>query len=155
MRIFYILILLLASCSQITSSPNKRHDVFDRIITVMGTKSLDDLNKTFGKPDEIVEPTPDFKFRILRYTSTRIDAYIDIRQNKISHLTLFYFEDLDNYTALKKRFKNYTWIEEKIPDDKSGHVMTDRYLAKVPEIRMQFEYDNYAPKRKVMWIYFE
>ncbi len=155
MRIFCILILLLTSCSQITSSSNNKHDVFDRIITVMRTKSLNDLNKTFGKPDEIVEPTPDFKFRILRYTSTRIDAYIDISKNKISHLTLFYFEDFDNYTALKKRFNDYTWIEEKLPDDKSGHVMTDRYFVKVPKIRMQFEYDNHAPKRKVMWIYFE
>ncbi len=33
--------------------------------------------------------------------------------------------------------------------------MTDRYLVKVPDIGMKFEYDNLAPKRKVMWIYFE
>lgn len=155
MRILCILILLLTSCSQITSSSDNKHDVFDKIIAVMGDKSLNGLNKTFGKPDEIVEPSKDFKFRIFRYNSTRIDAYIDISKNKISHLTLFYFEDFDNYTALKKRFKNYNWMEEKLADDKSGHVMTDRYLVKVPEINMQFEYDNYAPKRKVMWIYFE
>ena len=74
----------------------------------MAPKSINDLNKTFGKPDEIVEPTPASKYRILRYTSTRIDAYINISNNKISHLTLFYFEDFDNYTALKKRFKKYT-----------------------------------------------
>ena len=110
------------------------------MITVMGPKSINDLNKTFGKPDEIVEPTPDLKYRILRYTSTRIDGRINISNNKISHLTLFYF-------VLKKRFKNYTWIEEKLPDDKSGHVLTDRYLAKVLEIKMQFEYPKKGVKK--------
>jgi hypothetical protein len=112
------------------------------------------LSEAFGKPDEIVEPSQDFEFKIFRYNSTRIDAYIDIKRNKISHLTIFYFEDIDNYIALKKRFKDYQWIESKLPDDSKTDVVTDLYLVKIPEIRMEFQYDNYVPKRKVMWLHF-
>lgn len=154
MRIRHILFFLLVSCSQITSIDTK-HDIFDQIISVMREKSLDDLTKTFGTPDEIVEPSKDFEFKIFRYNSNSIDAYVDIKKNKISHLTLFYFEDVDNYTALKKRFKNYKWIESKLADDPKSDVVTDLYLVKIPEIRMEFQYDNYVPKRKVMWIYFD
>ena len=117
-------------------------------------KSLEDLSEAFGKPDEIVEPSQDFEFKIFRYNSTRIDAYVDIKRNKISHLTLFYFEDVDNYIALKKRFKDYRWIESKLSDDSKTDVATDLYLVKIPEIGIEFQYDNYVPKRKVMWIYF-
>jgi hypothetical protein len=153
MKFIHILSLLLISCSHITNLDNE-HDIFQNIINVMTKKSIDELNSVFGKPDETVEPTQDFKFKILRYNSKRIDVYVDPIEDKISHLTLFYFEDFDNYLTLKKRFKDFKWVEEKILDDKSGHVLTDQYLVKLPEIRMQFQYDNYVPKRKVMWIYF-
>ena len=56
--------------------------------------------------------------------------------------------------ALKKRFKDYRWIESKLPDDSKTDVATDLYLVKIPEIGIEFQYDNYVPKRKVMWIYF-
>lgn len=153
MRVLYVLFFLLISCSQILSS-NSKHDVFDKIIEVMKEKSIEGLSEAFGKPDEIVEPSKDFEFKIFRYNSTRIDAYIDIKRNKISHLTLFYFEDIDNYIALKKRFKDYQWIESKLSDDSKTDVVTDLYLVKIPEIGMEFQYDNYVPKRKVMWLYF-
>lgn len=122
----------------------------------MKTKSTEDLIRHYGKPTEISEPEQDINIQILRYKDSRIDAYVEkSNKNKISYLTIFFFEDFDNYAYLKKRFKDYKWVEEKLPDDKSGHVMTDRHLVKVPEIGMQFEYDNYVPNRKVMWIYFE
>ena len=122
----------------------------------MKTRTTADLVRYYGKPDEISGPEQDKNLQIFRYKDSRIDAYVDkSNKDKISHLTFFFFEDFDNYIYLKKRFKNYKWIEEKLPDDKSSHVMTDRYLVKVPEVKMQFEYDNHAPKRKVMWIYFD
>lgn len=154
MRLSYLGILLLVACS--LNDHHSATDNFDKIIATMKTKSTADLIRYFGEPDEISEPEQAKGFQILRYDDSRIDAYVEkTNRDKISHLTIFFFEDFDNYSYLKKRFKKYKWIEEKLPDDKTGHVMTDRFLVKVPELRMQFEYDNYVPKRKVMWIYFD
>ncbi|HXH75737.1 MAG TPA: hypothetical protein VNJ08_12260 [Bacteriovoracaceae bacterium] len=155
MRFLYLCLLLFGACSLNGSHSNPK-DNFDKIMAIMKTKSTAELIRYYGQPDEISEPEQDKNVLIFRYKDSRIDAYVDkLNKNKVSHLTIFFFEDFDNYTYLKKRFKNYKWIEEKLTDDKSGHVMTDRYLVKVPELGMQFEYDNDAPKRKVMWIYFD
>jgi hypothetical protein len=135
---------------------NIEHDDFDKIIEIMKTKSVTALKNQYGTPDEIKVPEQDLAFKIWTYKNERIDAYIKSSDEKrISHMTLFFFENFDNYSYLKKRFKNFSWIETKLPDDKSGHVMTDRYQVRVPEINMTFEYDQLSPKRKVMWINFE
>lgn len=155
MRFLYLCLLLFVACS-LNGPRSNPQDNFDKIMAIMKTKSTEDLIRYYGKPNEISEPEQDKNIQILRYKDSRIDAYVKKSdKNKISYLTIFFFEDFDNYAYLKKRFKDYRWVEEKLPDDKAGHVMTDRYLVKVPEIGMQFEYDNYVPKRKVMWIYFE
>jgi hypothetical protein len=155
MRYLYLLLLFLAACS-LKSPHSKSIDNFDKIITIMKSKTTKELFRFYGKPDETSEIEHNKNVQILRYKDPRIDAYVEKSdKNKISHLTIFFFEDFDNYTYLKNRFQNYKWVEEKISDDKSSHVMTDKYLVKVPEIKMQFEYDNFAPKRKVMWVYFE
>lgn len=155
MKLAYFLFLFLAACS---SKPSFRtyQDDFDKIIEIVKTKSVANLVKHYGNPDEIKVPEQDTAYRMWVYKKSRIDAYVNNSDaERISHLTIFFFEDFDNYVYLKKRFSNFEWVEEKLPDDTSGHVMTDRYLVKVPEIGMKFEYDNHAPKRKVMWIYFE
>lgn len=155
MSSLYLCLLLFVACSLKGPHSNPLDD-FDKIMAIMKTKSTEDLIRSYGKPNEISEPEQDSSIQILRFKDSRIDAYVEKSNiKKITHLTIFFFEDFDNYTYLKKRFKDYKWIEEKLPDDKYGHVMTDRYLVKVPDIGMKFEYDNLAPKRKVMWIYFE
>jgi hypothetical protein len=155
MRSLYLCMLLFVACS-LNGPHSNSLDNFDKIIAIMKTKSTEELIRYYGKPNEISETDQDKDVRILRYKDSRIDAYVEeSNKNKISHLTIFFFEDFDNYTYLKKRFKDYKWIEEKLPNSTSGHVMSDRYLVKIPEIKMQFEYDNLAPKRKVMWIYFD
>jgi hypothetical protein len=155
MRFSYLCLLLFVACSLKGPHTNPQ-DNFDKIMAIMKTKSTEDLIRSYGNPNEISEPEQDRSIQILRYKDSRIDAYVEKSNiKKITHLTIFFFEDFDNYTYLKKRFKDYKWIEEKLPDDKYGHVMTDRYLVKVPDIGMKFEYDDLAPKRKVMWIYFD
>jgi hypothetical protein len=155
MRLIYICFFLLIACS-IKGPLSPSQDDFDKIIAIMKTKSTTDLFRYYGKPDEVSESKRNENIQILSYKDSRIDAYVDkFKKDRISHLTIFYFEDFDNYAALKKRFKDYKWTEEKLPNEKSGHVLTDLYLVKVPEINMEFQYDNYAPKRKVMWIYFD
>lgn len=155
MRLLYICFCLFVACAQ-TSSHFDKLDDLDKVILIMKNKTTADLVKFFGAPDEVSIPDQDKKMKILRYKKPKIDAYVDENdRNRISHLTIFFFKDFDNYTYLKKRFEKYKWLEKKSPDNKSGDVATDKYFVEVPEIGMQFEYDNHVPKRKVMWIYFD
>lgn len=154
MRFLYISLVLIMSCSQIKPL-SKEGDIFEKIISLMKEKNPTRLNNLFGPPDETIEKDTYSEFKILRYKFKKIDVYVDKKTNLISHLTLFYYEDLDNYMALKRRFRNYNWVEEKVSTQTGEHSLTDKYLVKISEIGLRFEYDNYAPKRKVMWIYFE
>jgi hypothetical protein len=155
MRFLYVFFFLYVACSVKGPIP-KQQDDFDKIIAIMKTKTTAALIQYYGKPDEISVSEEDKNIQIFRYKDSRIDAYVDKSDLKnISHLTIFFFEDYDNYSYLKKRFKDYMWLENKIPDHSKGDVATDLYLVKIPEIRMEFQYDKYAPKRKVMWIYFD
>ena len=155
MRSLYILFFLFVSCA-LKGPLETKQDDFDKIISVMKTKSTVELVKHYGNPDEISESEKDKDIQIYRYKNSRIDAYVDkLDRKKISHITIFFFEDFDNYAYLKKRFKDYKWLENKLQDNPKTDVATDLYIVKVPEIRMEFQYDNYAPKRKIMWIYFD
>lgn len=154
MRIFLIFFFLTISCSQMTSS-NLINDEFSKIIVVMKSKSPQDLYQHFGNPNEVLIDPENSNIQILKYKNPLIDAYLNKEKNKLSHITLFYWRDFDNYTALKERFKNYEWIEAKLPDNPKSDALTDLYIVKIPEISMEFQYDNYAPKRKVMWIFFD
>ena len=154
MKLIPVLLVLVLSCSFTQPGVSPKDD-FDKILEIMQKKSVAELSKHFGPPDEIRGLEQGSSFKILTYKKSRIDAYLKTsNETQLSHLTLFFFEDFDNYTFLKKRFKDYTWVEKKIPDP-VGDVATDLYLVSIPEIKMKFEYDNLAPKRKVMWIYFE
>ncbi|HXH32405.1 MAG TPA: hypothetical protein VNJ01_16510 [Bacteriovoracaceae bacterium] len=150
---FFFLFLVASFTQAVTSKSDK--DEFDKIIAIMKTKSPADLRKYFGEPNEKSNEKGKSEVQILRYIEPLIDAYLNIKENKLSHLTFFYWKDLDNYSALKTRFKNFKWIETKLHDNLKSDVLTDLYLVKVPEINMEFQYDNNAPKRKVMWILFE
>lgn len=154
MRIFLIFFFLTISCSQMTSS-NLSNDEFSKIIIVMKSKSPVDLYQYFGKPSEVLSDPENSDVQILKYKDPLINAFLNKEKNKLSHITLFYWRDFDNYTALKERFKKYEWIETKLPDNPKSDALTDLYIVKIPEINMEFQYDNYAPMRKVMWIFFD
>src|SRR5690606_2218074 len=155
MRLLHLCFFLFAACAQIQSDSDQLDDI-DKVLLVMKTKTTTELVKLFGEPDKISLSDDNKKMKIYRYKKPRVDAYVyEKNRNKISHLTIFFFKDFDNYTYLKKRFEKYKWLEKKLPDNKSGDVVSDKYLVEIPEIGMQFEYDNHTPKRKVMWIYFD
>lgn len=154
MKIIFAFFFLISSCAKITPL-DQDTDKFNKIVDVMKTKSPEDLYQHFGKPDEISIESENPDIQILKYKTSLIDAYLDKQTHKLTHLTLFYWKEVDNYTSLKERFKNYKWIETQIPNNVKSDVLTDLYLVKIPEINMEFQYDNNAPKRKVMWIYFD
>lgn len=155
MKFLYICLFFFVACS-LNSPLSQQQDDFDKIIAIMKTKSTAKLFRYYGKPDEVSESEQNKNIQILRYKDSMINAYVDkSKDDKISHLTLFYFKDFDNYTALKKRFKDYKWVETKLQDNPKSDVLTDLYLVKIPELNMEFQFDNNSPKRKVMWIYFD
>lgn len=161
MKMFILALLVIMGCSIQNQKQhrNKPMDEFDKILAVMKTKDVEELYSQFGKPNKTTEAPNDKKIKILSYElnedHSSIEAYLDQAKRTITHLTLFYWKDFDNYTALKGRFKNYKWIETKLADNPKSDAPTDLYLVKIPEIKMEFQYDNLAPQRKVMWIYFD
>jgi hypothetical protein len=155
MKCFYIFLICLSACSTFEQQV-PTNDTFDKILQVMKSKKVEELNRYFGNPNEISHSGKGDDSQILRFKDSRIDVYTEkTNKEKISHLTIFFFEESDNYTYLKKRFNKYTWIESKLKDNPKSDVATDLYLVKIPEIKMEFQYDNLASKRKVMWIYFD
>lgn len=154
MKALLISLFLISSCAQINSSKQAGGE-FEKIITVMKSKSSQELYQVFGKPSEVASDSNNTNVSILKYKSPLINVYLNKGTNKLTHLTYFYWKNFDNYTALKERFKNHKWIETKLQDNSKSDVLTDLYIVKIPEINMEFQYDNYAPKRKIMWIYFD
>jgi len=154
MKALLISLFLIGSCAQINSS-KQTDDEFEKIIIIMKSKSSQELYQYFGKPSEVASDSKNSNVSILKYKNPLINVYLNKETNNLTHLTFFYWKDFDNYTALKERFKNYKWIESKLQDNSKSDVLTDSYIVKIPEINMEFQYDNNAPKRKVMWIYFD
>lgn len=155
---YLIFFLFILGCSSNNSYQDKQVDEFDRIISIMKTRNSYDLLDLFGPPEKREDSKDDKNVEEFSYKQTSdhstITAYFNKKDRKISRIWVSFWKDFDNYTYLKKRFKNYQWIEKKLPDAK-GDVLTDLYLVTVPELNMTFEYDNYAPKRKVMWMFFD
>lgn len=155
---FLIFFLFILGCSSSNSYQSKQVDEFDRIISIMKTRNADDLLEVFGPPDKRESSKDDKNIEEFSYKETlnhsTITAYFNKKDQKITRIWVFFWKDFDNYMYLKNRFKNYQWIEKALPESK-GDVLTDSYSVSVPELRMTFEYDNYTPKRKVMWIFFD
>lgn len=160
MKLFVIIIFFIVGCSsQQTKQDEGLKDEFDKILLVMKTKEIESLYLQFGRSDKVSISSEEKKTEVISYVANKdhssIDAYVDSTTRKITHITIFYWKNFDNYSALKNRFKDYTWMETKLEDNKKGDVLTDNYLVMVPEARMEFQYDNYAPMRKIMWVYFD
>lgn len=160
MKTFMIMLFFIAGCSIPQTKQNENaKDEFDKILAVMKTKEIESLYQQFGRPDKISTASAVRNTEVISYVANKdhssLDAYIDNTTRKITHITIFYWKDFDNYSALKKRFADYKWIETKLEDNKKSDALTDTYLVQVPEAHMEFQYDSYAPMRKVMWVYFD
>ena len=151
MKYIFLLLSTLASCS---STKLKNGDEFDNIISIMKSRSPDSLTLYFENDKKMEKVEKDY--RQISYPLTDkhslIDVFIDLKTNKITRIAVFFWKDFDNYAYLKKRFESYEWIEEEAKE-KTGNVLSDIYKVKVPALNMNFTYDNYAPQRKVMWIF--
>lgn len=127
-------------------------DLFDKILVVMKMRTVTELHQQFGS-DYVIKKELDQK--VLTNKNPLINAYLDEHGERIERLTLFYWEDFDNYIALKARFKNFNWQEKRLPREPKEDTLSENYLVTIPEIGMEFQYDNNTPYRKVMWIHFD
>ncbi len=153
MKIYLVILFaFLISCS--TKEKNLiQLDEFDKILKIMKTKKTQSIYELLGKPTKIRQDDRDPGIEIWEFDKS-IEIHLTKIDKKVRFASMFFFRDFDNYTYLKKRFNNYVWIEKKLKDH-VGDVATDMYSVEVPDLKIYFEYDNYSPKRKVMWIGFE
>jgi len=79
---------------------------------------------------------------------------VNKNDNKISTVALAYLVKFDAYAFLKKRFKDYKWVETPV-ESKAVDVIEELYRVDIPELGMTFQYDNQDPLRRPMWIFFK
>jgi hypothetical protein len=153
--ISFCIFILIFSC---TSIPSKKGDEFDVVIEAMKTRSIDTLDLYWGDDKKTEQIVLEKGFKQINYPLTNkhssIDVFIDLKTNRITRIAVFFWKDFDNYTYLKKRFEKYEWVEKELKN-KPGDVLQEEYRVKISDLGMTFTYDNYAPKRKVMWIFFD
>jgi hypothetical protein len=145
-----ITVVLLFGCTTHSSNNDKSKDIFDRIIHVQNEATRDELIKSFGQPQEI-KPENDGS---LEYVYKDFSTSINKSSGKVLGTSMPYWVDFDAYAFLKKRFKNYKWIETEIPSTATD-VEEDKYKVVLPELGISFEYDNQDPLRRPMWIFFK
>jgi hypothetical protein len=149
-----LFIFLLCSCK--TTPPSASVDQFQQILQVMKSEDPSNVINVFGTPDKT--DSSDSKYEMYFYESKRnqmpMKIFIDREKNKVFSLALTYWVNFDAYAFLKKRFKDFQWIEEPIKSV-AIDVVEERFKVQIPEIGMTFEYNNQDPLRRPMWIYFK
>lgn len=146
-----ILILLMFSfgCSSQLSHTDTSKDIFDKIIHVQKIATKNELIKTFGQPLE-VRPEDDISEE---YVYKDFSTSVSKSSGKVLGTSMPYWVNFDAYNFLKKRFKDYKWIETELPATATD-VEEDKYKVELPELGITFEYDNQDPLRRPMWIFF-
>ena len=61
----------------------------------------------------------------------------------------------DAYAYLKKRFKDYKWIETELPIRTDLDYAEEIHRVEIPELGITFEYDNQDPLRRPLSIFFK
>lgn len=144
-----ILFTLFSSCTHKKS----QRDIIDKLILLHKTDNIKDLKFMFGEPDDI-KKDPRVPSEITWfYSKFRFESGINPKTNKIVGSVLYFWKDFDNYAYLKKRFKNYKWIEEELPPLQT-HYANDPRKVQIPDLGITFYYDDQDPQRRVMEIYF-
>ena len=84
-----------------------------------------------------------------------IKVFVNKKENKITAIALTYLVKFDAYAYLKKRFKNYKWIETALPLRTHLDYAEELFKVEIPELGMTFQYNNEDPLRQPTWIFFK
>lgn len=149
-------LIFLISCSS-TAPTEKSMDIFEKIFYVRTTQNIKDLNLFFGAPKEIKEAYNEPLVAEQVFDTKEglpLHAFVNKQSQKVEGFVLTYWVDYDAYAYLKKRFKDYKWIETEVPST-AIDVEEDKYKVELPELGITFEYDNQDSLRRPMWIFFK
>lgn len=154
----FILIILFALVGCKTSPPfQKKGDEFDKIFSLKKNNDPKGLIQTLGEPERV--DTSDSKSDQYYFYKIQnqmpIKVFVDKQDQKITTIALAYLVKFDAYAYLKKRFKDYKWIETKLPPRTHLDYVEEIHKVDIPELGVTFEYDNQDPLRRPMWIFFK
>ena len=114
------------------------------------------IKQIFGSPDKVDSKDP--KYDMYLYDSKNklmpMKFFIDRKRNEVFSVALTYWVNFDAYAFLKKRFKDFNWIEAPIKST-AVDVVEERFKVQIPDLGMTFEYDNQDALRRPMWIFFK
>lgn len=150
MRSFLIILLLsLFSCSH-DKKPLSREDVLTQIIEVQkkGTKKA--LLQVFGQPIE--KRNENIKY-LVEYKYDFFSTSVNEDTEKLEGTSFPFWVDYDAYAYLKKRFKNYKWVETELSSNRHLDYLEEVHRVEIPDLGITFEYDNQDPLRRPMWIF--
>jgi hypothetical protein len=158
--LLHVLIIgILTSCTFSKNQEKRNLDVFDKIFEVRESQDLKTLESHFGKPQTIELSAGDPSFDDYYFPRTKesppINVFVNRKTKEIYSIALTYWVDFDAYAFLKKRFKDYKWIETELPIRTDLDYAEELHKVEIPELGISFEYDNQDPLRRPMWIFFK
>lgn len=156
MKMLITLILLILVGCKTSVPPQQIGDEFEKIFYLKKTNDPRNLIPTLGEPERIdkSDSISDQYYFPNKKDQMPVKVFVNKKDNKISTVALAYLVRFDAYAYLKKRFKDYKWIETSV-ESKAVDVIEERYKVEIPELGMIFEYDNQDPLRRPMWIFFK
>ena len=155
MKIMILIFFILLGCKT-SLPPQHKSDEFDKIFHLKKSNNSKELIDILGEPDKIdtSDSNSDQYFFYKKKEQMPINAFVNKKKLKITTIVLAYLVQFDAYAYLKKRFKNYKWIETSVPS-KAVDVVEELYKVEIPELGISFQYDNQDPLRRPMWIFFK
>lgn len=156
MKIMILILLILVSCKAATPHQSKG-DEFDKIFYLKKTNDPKNLIPTLGEPENIKKSASgyDHYYFPKKNDQMPIEVFVDKKSNKILSIVLVHLVKFDAYAYLKKRFKDYNWIETALPLRTDLDYAEELYQVEIPELGMMFRYNNQDPLRRPMWIFFK
>lgn len=150
--IFWLLVICLYSCSHNKEAISENKDIFDKILYVHKAGTKQSLLNTFGSPQEKL---PEENKSYAEYKYEKFSTSVDEKSGKVIGTSMPYWVDFDAYAYLKKRFKEYKWVETELPVRTHLDYAEEIHKVEIPELGITFEYDNQDPLRRPMWIFFK
>jgi hypothetical protein len=156
MKILIVILFILFGCKS-HAPPKQSGDEFDKIFHLKRTNDPKELISTLGEPERIDKSNPvnDEYYFPLKKDQLPIKVFVNKKENKITAIALTYLVKFDAYAYLKKRFKNYKWIETALPLRTHLDYAEERFKVEIPELGMTFQYNNEDPLRQPTWIFFK
>jgi len=156
MKTIALILFIIIGCKS-HLPPQQEGDEFDKILHLKKTNDPKELIPTLGEPERIDKSDliNDQYYFPLKKDQLPIKVFVSKKKNKITTIALTYLVKFDAYAYLKKRFKDYKWIETALPLRTHLDYAEELYKVEIPERGITFQYNSQDPLRQPMWIFFK